>query len=420
MAQESQVATTSLARLLADQSYDIEFNAFLTNHVKHALIALAKLARDEDNPQIAEYWRRYTLLTLYGLKLEPAEPVAGQVDSDNWTDFLGKKRNFEGLCEFFDREITRLGEEVTVQQYAPKLLPGCAGALTHGIIHLGWAIDAGIHHRRMLVEGLAYMVFSYLEVFPERCRASSATTGGDRNAFSSMRRLLAEAEQKDLVGWMTEVRDAPEYGRDSGFHPELLVAGFQRELAKVLHKGLDSMYDIPPWLTSDEPASAILQLHKALSLLYLATAIENENSLVPSGSGDFFILHLITSLWGVEQVGMLLPIEQQREAVRCYWVLMVALVVARCGLLERFPSVSLFDKLVARYEDSFDGTTEAATPEESWPSIVSRAMLEDEEHNIKLAYVERELWHRADGWTAFRDTGACFTATPTISPVERR
>jgi hypothetical protein len=37
-----------------------------------------------------------------------------------------------------------------------------AGALTHGIIHLGWAIDAGSHW--MICEGLAYLNFCFIDV----------------------------------------------------------------------------------------------------------------------------------------------------------------------------------------------------------------------------------------------------------------
>lgn len=69
-------AQSQLALLLNDASYDIEFGGFLTNHVKHALVALAKLAKDENTPRVERYWSRYTTNTPYNIKLDPAHPVS--------------------------------------------------------------------------------------------------------------------------------------------------------------------------------------------------------------------------------------------------------------------------------------------------------------------------------------------------------
>ena len=58
--------------LLNDQSYHIEFNGFLTNHVKHAVIALNRLGA---SPQrIQEYYDTYVKCTPYGYGVDPARP----------------------------------------------------------------------------------------------------------------------------------------------------------------------------------------------------------------------------------------------------------------------------------------------------------------------------------------------------------
>jgi len=68
-----------LAELLADERYHIEFNGYLSNHVKHALIALAGLGAPAD--RIQEYWDQYTSETPYGLQLQRAEKLSPEVSS---------------------------------------------------------------------------------------------------------------------------------------------------------------------------------------------------------------------------------------------------------------------------------------------------------------------------------------------------
>ena len=50
---------------------------------------------------------------------------------------------FPELIEFFDRELRDLGEVEVLEKYAPVFASGMAAGLTHGIIHLGWALDFG-------------------------------------------------------------------------------------------------------------------------------------------------------------------------------------------------------------------------------------------------------------------------------------
>ena len=51
-----------------------------------------------------------------------------------------------------------------------------------------------------------------------------------------------------------------------------------------------------------------------------------------------------------------------------------------------------------------------------WDHIIERAWREDEEHNIKLVYVCRELWRRYGHWRGFRAAAETFTPTPSIGP----
>jgi hypothetical protein len=120
-------AARSLAdSLLSNADYHIEFQGYLTNHVKHAIVALAYLEAPRD--RIQEYWDMYTAETPYGYTLEPAEaPAATPLTTANWAELMGKKENFPALVQFFAGERRELGLSGVLQAYAHTLLPGCAG-----------------------------------------------------------------------------------------------------------------------------------------------------------------------------------------------------------------------------------------------------------------------------------------------------
>eukprot|EP00951_Prasinocladus_malaysianus_P038926 scaffold431230_cov43-Prasinocladus_malaysianus.AAC.1 len=65
--------TALLERLLNNDQYHIEYNGFLSNHAKHAIIALHGLGATPKRVQ--KYWDEYTAVTTSGLKLEPAEAL---------------------------------------------------------------------------------------------------------------------------------------------------------------------------------------------------------------------------------------------------------------------------------------------------------------------------------------------------------
>ena len=105
--------------LLNDQSYHIEFNGFLTNHVKHAVIALKRL---EASPQrIQEYYDTYVKCTPYGYGMEPPKPSEHIITQDNWQEYFGQHCSFTSYCEFFDQKEKELGMEQLLGEYVPSL-----------------------------------------------------------------------------------------------------------------------------------------------------------------------------------------------------------------------------------------------------------------------------------------------------------
>ena len=114
-------------RLLNDKSYHIEFNVFLTNHAKHAVIALEGLGA---SPQrIKDYYDNYASCTTYGYGLEPQRHSEQAITQDNWQAYLGKHCNFTSYCQYFDQQERQLGMRRLLGEYLPSLLPGCVGSL---------------------------------------------------------------------------------------------------------------------------------------------------------------------------------------------------------------------------------------------------------------------------------------------------
>lgn len=117
------------------------------------------------------------------------------------------------------------------------------------------------------------------------------------------------------------------------------------------------------------------------------------------------------------QVVRRLPEAQHGHALRCFWASAVA-VVASSGA--GFPSADCLQQARDHYRSMHDADEHpgrgGTAGVRSWPEIVERACEEQEEHNIKLVYVCRELWRRYGRWHGFRVAADTFTTTPSIGP----
>ncbi len=131
------------------------------------------------------------------------------------------------------------------EEYVPTLLPSCVGSLMHGTIHLGWALDS--ENRWMIIEGLAYMAFSYISCHPERMVPATPGLAKDTSVLDSFLRIADawEDDRKLLKGWLDATLTDQKYSASSSFHPELAVTGTQFNVAKVLAEGHPLIYETP-------------------------------------------------------------------------------------------------------------------------------------------------------------------------------
>ncbi len=230
----------NITELLNDKSYDIEFKGYLTNYIKHSVIALDGLGISPPH-KIQEYYNNYAEMTPYGMGLEHLRAIKYEINKNNWKKYLGKRTSFWGYCQFFNNEIEQKGVDIVVKEYMPVLINGWAGALTHGTIHLGWALS--VNHSWMITEGLAYMAFSYVPCHAIKAKPDPKLE--DKNAMDSLLRLskLWHSDRREnLKKCQDNLMNSNDPELINCIHPELLRSGLQNRIARVLMQGHPEIY----------------------------------------------------------------------------------------------------------------------------------------------------------------------------------
>jgi len=137
-----------------------EFDGGLSNHGPMAVEALTALGR----PGEARPW-----LDRYITRLD--EPPRGTfaVTEDNWPEALGAVKRVANWEDYFRAQLTEAAWQDVLARWWARLLPGAAGAATHGLIrtsHAARALGAARTPEREaeLARGLAYWAASYVEL----------------------------------------------------------------------------------------------------------------------------------------------------------------------------------------------------------------------------------------------------------------
>ncbi len=115
----------------------------------------------------------------------------------------------------------------------------------------------------------------------------------------------------------------------------------------------------------------------------------------------------------MEQIANRVPLDQQKFAIKCYWTAMLGILFSRGAV----PTRATLEALHSKYKDALDHDG-SPTEGQEWEPIVARALLEEEEHNPKLVYVQRLLWRRFGQRSLFRVAAGHFTTTPEVPKIE--
>ncbi|MCV9878115.1 questin oxidase family protein [Brenneria izbisi] len=393
MADACQSRKARIDALLADSSHHIEFNGHLSNHNKHAVVALAGLGASAE--RIEEYYYQYVKETTYGFGLEPKRPSRYTVDDNNCLTLLGQRTSFSNWCEYFSAATERDGLPTILAKWMPILLPGWAGAFTHATIHLGWGLD--YNHPRMIIEGLAYMAFSWVSCHPQRQTPSSLAK--DATAIESLISIstMLKLDSAEYQAWAQRIQNGEIEPEKAKCHPELKRSGLQYRIAMSLAEGHPLMDAMPGWLLNEKMEQVWLQIHYIVAIIYLARP------------GDFVNLHLITSLYAMEQIASKLPEEQHRSVARNFWQGMMGILLSSGD----FPDPQTLIHLDLRWKNNFDDVQDRDVAQQ-WRHIINAAIVEAEEHNPKLVYVAQKIWNRTYGLAIYREAASCFTTTPEL------
>ena len=337
----------NLRQLLdASAAHDAEYGHNLASHLPMALVALKRLGADD--ARLAAFAERYSQ------RLHCAPPAAAWPGGDPWPSRLGDPAAWPAYRALFSEWFDHEGAPSVLPQVLPRLMQGAGAAAFHGPIRVAYALAAG--HSHELSDALAYWACRWFSVAPAPSRAAPqrARPVGAAAALSALR--LPPMPGSLIADRMALASDHPAFLR-------CVAAGR------------------PAVDTEAQVAQSLRTLAELAATLYAA-------------SGNFTVLHLVTSAHAVRRLLAWLYATDPPDALVHYW----AAYVAGCAAsgLDLKAALNTAEVRAA-------AATAAAQPLRAWPALVQAAVASDDDHLIKIVDVCREeerhyggtLWHAA-------------------------
>lgn len=310
--------------------YDAEYGQRLSNHLPMLLVALHRLGASDDRLAAAS--------TSYAHKLQAMPPPQAWQAGDPWREPLGQPAAWPRYRDLFATWLQEEGAGETLRQALPALLPGCGAAAFHGLIRTAYAVDAA--HRAELAHALAYWASRWLDL------GVDDPSGGDQTAGGTGRQG-DPAPLLKVAAAVPGVAASPSGTIVERMHHAAWQPGFAQAVSP---------------LRLDE--NTLPRLARQAAQLY-------------ARSGDFSVLHLVTSAWALR---VLLPfVDDLQPALAGYWRAYAAAAASVSGRLE---------------------ITRAPAPL-PWPQIIQTALASDDEHLVKLVHAcqqEQQAYNDADDW----------------------
>ena len=154
------MSSTYYDALLRLRATGPEFGGGETNHGQILAAALVSLNR----PGEVTPW-----LTRYARQLEQRPDLQGVLNRQNWKSAMGDRRRYWDWSTFLHREISDVGWEAMLKEWAPRLIAGLSGAAAHGIIRTAAVViqmERHVSDRTLaeLSEAIAYWAVSYYKL----------------------------------------------------------------------------------------------------------------------------------------------------------------------------------------------------------------------------------------------------------------
>jgi hypothetical protein len=157
---------------------------FFANHGPMAAEALAKLGYCDE----VDGWLDANISHRdYSPLPDPTEAIT------DWQAALGDRNRGGDWVELFRRELSDAPWRAVLQSWWPRLLPGCAGSLTHGLIRTAHAVRSlreADHHGELqideLARGLAFWATAFTPLNTAPCRGADLDTAAVDRALSAL------------------------------------------------------------------------------------------------------------------------------------------------------------------------------------------------------------------------------------------
>lgn len=354
--------------------FHIEYDIYKTNHLLHGVVALCMLGagrREMENFSEGYY-----------KKLLPAPKEEGHLAGDDWKALISKHERFPDLCRFFRADMEKRGSITdAISHYVPQMLDGgISCSAFHPIIHIGYSIMA--NSAEDVADGLAYLVYASRKPQPENRNEEIVKILSDPDAprlpqYCSLPQPCKETSgflSHPLCSLLFKVR------RDEKLHRFLPV--LKERIAdrrqSIIEETRSSVFNNSMFLSHDhildivEPyldGSGLFDgVEDEAQLTQLFGAVLQGVVLVYASTeepDDFFVLHGLTSSWALKEVLPHLPDFQTRlQAVRLFCRDLIVAYVIR----------NMPDLVPWQVPDDLP----------SWEQIKQRAMVDEEEHLIKV------------------------------------
>lgn len=303
---------TPLNSLLDDgASLSPEYGDGLSSHLPMALTALQRLGADAR--RLRAFAARYT----QEKALQPAPPPQTWPAGDAWQGRFGDITAWPAYRGLFRVWIAYEGIGDMLAQVLPALMRGCGGAAFHGLLRTAYALQA--RHADELADALAYWAARWMDL------GTPAPGGTVADPAVLLRGLVLPRSNEPLIAQRMHTAS-----KRRAFAP---AANALRIDAKTLPR----------------IARLAARLH--------------------ARSGNFTILHVVTSAQALQVLLPWLAPDDAGPAVACYWRAVVA-GAAASGI-------------------DMDALGRAPTPR-PWDELVAAARASDDDHLIKLVDACRE------------------------------
>ena len=360
--------------------FSFEHGGYLSNHMSHGIIALARLGASKE--------RVHQFITWYSQRLEKPEENPKEIslpdnqseENFDYESILGDRVAYFPLLKNYQKkfqEESRGSTEKFISKHYVRMFDGISCAALHPLIQTGYGYSAKCP--QIVLEGIAYLHHSFLR-FP--IPVDSTFGQGTTDVLDVLEEVRNDDKlcrfdltDEDQIKWL------PSELKKSRFSKKMAI------LASLRSKQLVSYVDkvqLPKFFKMSEASFPdVIKLCDWVidSAVTVYTASKRRN--------DFFLLHGVTGAWSLKQVLLAMEEVKSKVLVSCIQEFVYALFAVY--IIQKRP------KMVTSY------LTEPV--DESWEQIIQDTLNgEKDEHIYKLAQVcyERAQTYPSDQQNVFK------------------